>query len=51
MFHLSSKKSEIIHDINGSNPIREKLKDRNSVDFSTATLRRLALLSQKRDLL
>ena len=37
------------NDLAATNPIREKLKDRHSVDFSSATRRRLALLYQKRD--
>jgi hypothetical protein len=37
------------NDLDATNPIREKLKDRHSVDFSSATRRRLALLYQKRD--
>ena len=37
------------HDVDATNPIRERLKDRHSVDFSSATRRRLALLYQKRD--
>ncbi len=35
--------------LQGYNPIREKLKERNSVDFTTSTLRRLALLHQSHD--
>ena len=37
------------NDVDATNPIRERLKDRHSVDFSSATRRRLALLYQKRD--
>ena len=37
------------NDVDATNPIRERLKDRHSVDFSSATRRRLALFYQKRD--
>jgi hypothetical protein len=36
-------------DLDGKNPIREKLRDKHSVDFSSTTRRRLALLYQNRD--
>ena len=44
---MKDKNQENILD--ATNPIREKLKDRHSVDFSSATRRRLALFYQKRD--
>ena len=40
---------EEINDIPSSNPLRDRIRSRHAADFSTASLRRIALMYQGRE--
>ena len=41
--------AEEINDIPSRNPLRDRIRSRNAADFSSATLRRIALMYQGRE--